>query len=326
MLRYRYLIYSGLLTLGVLAPFIFRDEYVTHLLVLTMIFARLALSYDIIIGFMGQFSFGHQVFFGLGAYTSALFALYLKTPVWLGLPAAVLIAGVAGLFVGAISLRTRGPYLAIVTLGFAVLAQMIATGWREFTGGFVGLLRIPPLEMAQIVFTSNISYYYLAFALLLLTIYLIGRLRRSRFGRAVIALSENEERAASLGIDPFRYYLVAFAIGAAMAGLAGFAYCHYIRYINPGVFGFYYLVISLVTVLVGGSGTLAGPVLGSFIFIFVPELLRIAEDLRLVLFGAIIVVCIIFMPQGIYPALVSVWRRVTRMWHSTNSNLRRKIS
>jgi branched-chain amino acid transport system permease protein len=124
-----------------------------------------------------------------------------------------------------------------------------------------------------------------------------------------VALRENEERASALGVDAFKYYLMAFTIAATLAGLAGFAYSYYLRYITPTALGITFLWSAVIMVIIGGTGTLLGPVIGAFIFVFVPEVFRIAEELRLLLFGAALVVVIIFLPQGIYPSLVSLWDR-----------------
>jgi branched-chain amino acid transport system permease protein len=283
---------------------------------MTCIFAMLALSLDIIMGYMGQFSFGHQAYFGIGAYTSALLSLRLGVPVWLGFLAAAAVAAIAGFLIGCVALRTtRGFALAIVTLGFGVVLWVISRGWYDFTDGMKGLTGIPPPVISipgvlEVEFRSPFSYYFLALTLLALTIYIIKGMLRSRFGRALIAIRENEGLATAIGIAPFRYYLLAFTLAAALAGLSGAAYGHYLRFVNPMLLGMYYIFIMLIMVLVGGSGTLEGPIIGAVIFVWVPELTRISEELRLLLFGAILVFCIILMPQGIYPYLSSRWKRI----------------
>ena len=312
MLQDKRFAYGLLLALVIALPFIFRTDFLRSLLVLMVIFAMLTLSLDIIVSGMGQFSFGHQAFFAIGAYTSALLSLKLGVTPFVGFLAAFAFAGLAGLLIGYVALRaTRGVYLAIVTLGFSVILQRVTRYFRDFTGGPWGLTEIPPPVIAipnlpEIVIKSELSYYFLAVAFLFLTIYLISRWQRSRFGRAVATLRENEMLARSIGIPPVRLYTMAFALAAAIAGLSGALYTHYLHYVSPALFGIYYILILLVTLFVGGVGTMGGPVLGAFIFTFVPELLPTSEEVDLFIFGAILVIFILFMPRGVYPALRSL--------------------
>ncbi len=312
----RYFQYSFIIALAIIAPIILSNEYTRHLFVLTLIFSIFGLSYDLTIGGMGQVSLGHQAFFGLGAYIAGLLSVRLHVPVWLCLPAAVAGAGILGLFLGYVSLRTRGAYLAIVMLGFAMILWMITMGWREVTYGQAGVRGIPTLSVSipflpVFKFDSTLSYYYLALTLLLFVMYFISRLRKSRFGRAIAGIRENENRAVLLGINVFAHLLLMFTIAAMVAGLAGFAYAHYIAFIDPKVLSVYYMSMGLIIVIVGGSGTIFGPIFGAFIFFFVPEWLRIAEDIRLVFFGLVLLMFIILMPEGIYPRLVIVWYRLS---------------
>ena len=313
-LLHRYPLYVVLLLLILFIPFLVKDEYSMQILVLTSILAIFALSYDFIIGYTGQFSMGHQAFFGLGAYITAILGKNLGLDPWLCVPAVILGSGLVGLIIGAISLRTRGAFFAIVTLGFAMILWMVAMGWRGITNGMMGISSIPPLTisipfLSHIEFDSPHSFYYLAVALLIFTIYLIQRLLRSRFGTALKALRENEERAVSLGINAFRYYLAAFTIASILAGLAGFLYAEFIQQVSPIVLSMSYLEMGLIMVIVGGSGTLGGPILGAVILAYLPEMLRMTEELRFILFGIVLIVFIVFMPQGIYPNIIKLCKR-----------------
>lgn len=307
-----------------------QKPYIQHLLTLTLIYSIFALSYDLILGYSGHFSFGHQAFFGLGGYTAALLSAKLGLPVWATLPASLGVSAVAGYLIGWVSLRMRGVYLGFVTLGFAMLLWLVMVNERAFTGGVSGVKGIMPLELSvpgllNLKLDSAFEFYYFALALLLFTIYLISRLLRSRFGKALVALKENEEAAIAIGINPFQYYLRAFTIGATLAGLAGFAFCYYLRFISPLVFGINYLWYSVIMVVIGGSGTLLGPVIGAFIFAFVPEAFRIVEALRMVFFGVALTTVIIFLPQGIYPSLVSLWKRFALHAHKNNNTLKKMV-
>jgi len=305
----------ALLVVAILLPFILSGDYFRHLLVMTCIFAVLALGLDITMGYMGQISLGHAAFFGIGAYTSALLSLRLGVSVWLSWMAAIVLAGILGFFIGYISLsRTRGVPFAIVTFGFGLALWLLCSNWYDLTRGFSGISRIPHPVIAipwltPIEFKSPFSYYYLVLASLVLTIYLIRRLLQCRFGRAVIALRENEGLASSVGVDALWYYVLAFTLSAALAGLSGAAFAHFVRFITPNLLGMEYVFMMLIMVIVGGKGTIVGPVLGAAIFVLVPEWLRIVEQLRPVLLGIFFLLCIIFLPGGVYPGLVALWNR-----------------
>lgn len=315
MLRDKRLVYLPLLVLVGIAPFILKTDYLRELLVLTGIFALMAVSLNIVMGYMGLYSFGHAAFFGIGAYTSALLALRFGVSPWLGFLAAMVLAGVVGAFVGFLCLRRiRGIYLAIVTFGLGTIMWLIAMQWSSLTGGNEGLPGVPSPTIAipllpRFEFRSELSHYYLVLVLLALVLYFVSRLLRSRFGRALLCSRENEDLAKAIGINPFKYYLAAFVLSTAVAGLAGAAYGHHLGFVNPMLLGLDYTFAMLISVIVGGIGTLWGPVLGAVVYIWVSELLHIALKFRLMIFGAILFLTIIFMPGGIYPFLISFWNR-----------------
>lgn len=311
--------YGIILALAIVAPFVLTSDYHRYLLFLICIFAILALSADIIFGGMRQFTFGHQAFFGIGAYTSGKLALSLGVTPLLGFLAAFVLSGVVGLIVGYVCLRRlRTMYLAITTFGLGAMLFLIARNWHEFTGGLTGLGGLPVPRLFGFEFRTDFSQYYLALALLLITLYLLQRLWHSRVGRAIIALRENEAVAMSIGVSPTFYYTLGFSIACALAGLSGAVYVHSIAVVNPMLFHFQYMIIILICVLVGGMGRLPGPVLGAIFYVLVSELLRFSEQLRFMVLGIILLIFIIFMPRGIYPSLVLLWAHFTnfikRQW------------
>ncbi len=315
MLQHKRLAPVILLAVAIVLPFILTGDYFGHLLVMTCIFGVLALGLDIIMGYMGQISLGHAAFFGIGAYTSALLSLRLGLSVWLSGLTAIAFVGILGLFIGYISLsRTRGVPFAIVTFGFGLALWLLCANWYDLTRGFSGISRIPPPVIAipwlpKIEFKSPFSYYYLVLACLVLTIYMIRRLLQCRFGRAIIALRENEDLSSSVGVDPLWSGAFAFALSAALAGFSGVAFAHFVRFITPNLLGMDYIFMMLIMVIVGGKGTILGPVLGAAIFVLVPEGLRMVEQFRPVLIGMFFLVCIIFLPGGVYPGLIALWSR-----------------
>jgi branched-chain amino acid transport system permease protein len=317
---YRRLIYGLLLALVIAAPFVLQSSFLRDLLIMSGIYAILTLSLDVIVSGMGQFSFGHQAFFAIGAYTSALLSVKLGVPPFVSFFGAAACAGLVGLLIGSIALRAlRGVYLAIVTLGFSVIMLVLTRGLRGFTGGESGILRIPPPTIPipghpDVVFGSEFSYYYIVLICLLLVLYLISRWQHSWWGRAVTGLREHEALANSIGIVPITLYGMAFAFATAIAGLSGALFAHYQLAVYPSLFNLQYMFLMLVMLFVGGKGTLGGPILGAVFFIFVPKFLPIKGEMNLLLFGGILLLTILFMQSGVYPALVSLGHRLMKLF------------
>ena len=293
------------LVIALLVPLtLFTNPYNRGLLVLIVIYAIAGLSLDYIMGEMGQFSFGHAAFWGFGAYVSAKLALDLGISPWLGFVAAPVAAGLVGLLIGYVALRrTRGLELAIVTLGFGVLAWTVALRWRPVTGGPSGLRQIPPPSLFGWEIRSELAYFYFALLLLLGVIFILGRLRKSRFGRGVRSIHENEDLARSIGVAATKYYVFAFAFACGLVGFSGALYAHHFRFVNPNLLGLQPMFIFLIIVLVGGTGTLWGPVLGAAVFVLVSEWLRALQEYRFLIFGVVLLLVVLFMPSGVYPAL-----------------------
>ena len=306
------------LTIGAILPLVVQDPYLRYLMVLTLIFAILGLSLDIIIGLMGQFSFGHQAFFGVAAYTTAVLTTKLALPVWLGFIAGIFAAGVLGLIVGVIALRrTRGLYLAIITLGFGQIVWLLAKNWYGLTGGLSGIALIPSPKLGAFSLNTEFEYYYFALVILVVTAYVVELFHRSKIGRAVSAVRENEERARSVGIDPFKAYLAAFTLATALAGLAGVTYAHFTTHVAPNSLSLYYMFWMLVMVIVGGRGTILGPIAGAFVFVFVLEWLDFVNEWKMVIFGGILLLSVLFLPGGIVPGVKTTTRRAfdeVRKW------------
>lgn len=291
------------------------NPYYLHILIMAGIFAILALSLNLLLGFTGQLSLGHAAFFGIGAYASALLALRLEWPVWAGFAAAVVLAGIAGYAIGTVSLRLRGAYFVLVTISFAGVTYLVSLNWMDLTNGPLGLSGIPPPELVipgllELSFRPKPAYYYLVLGVATVAYVICRRLVRSRIGRAFIALRENEALAESVGINGTRYLVLAAIVSAAMAGAAGSLYAHYTRFVSPEVFLFTYTVTMVIMVVAGGKGTLAGPVVGAVLFTVLPEALREATSWQwqMVLYGLLLILAIFFLPKGIVPT-VATWRR-----------------
>ncbi len=306
----------ALLAITLVLPLLVTGTYYRHLMVMAAISVIMASGLNLIVGFMGELSLGHSAYFGIGAYASTLVVLKLGMPVWIGFAMAVVIGGIFGFLIGYPSLRLRGPYFAISTLGFVMIIQLVVINWETLTNGPLGIVGVPPaaisLPFLRFKFTSKLSYYYLALGFTWAVLFVIHRIINSRMGRAFLACRENEELAQSVGIHTFRFHLTAFVIGTCFISLGGGLYAHYIGFIDPELFTWYYIVTMLIMVLIGGSGTIAGPVIGAILFTWLPEYLRAVKAFQMVLYGLILVIAIIFMPEGIYGSLRQFYSRITR--------------
>jgi len=286
-------------------PLVLPGGYHRHLLVLAGLFVLMALGFDLVLGYLGELSLGHAAFFGVGAYTTALLTRNFATPFPLDLLLAGLVTGIAGFLIGVPSLRLKGPYFAIVTFGFAEILRLVALNWVSVTRGPMGLPDIPHPQMGGLVINTELSYYYLVLVLVGLAILVTRRLLDSTVGHAMVAIRENEELAASTGIPTFRVKLIAFCIGMVFAGVAGSVYARYVHFVDPTALSFYYTVTVVSMVIVGGQGSIGGTVLGAVLFTLLPEYLRVAENARLLIFGALLMAAVVFLPEGLH----GLWRR-----------------
>lgn len=292
------------LVLALALPLAVTNTYYLHVFVALFINIVLAGSLNFILGYVGEKSLGHAAFFGIGAYVSAILVVRYGTPVWLGMLAAAAVAGVVGVAIGYPSLRLRGPYFAIVTLGFGAILQLVATNWVGMTKGPMGIPGVPPLALpvpgvGEYVFRSEQPYYYAGLLLVVATLFLTWRIQNSRTGRAFVAIRENFDLAESVGINTFRYKMIAFVLGTVMAGFIGAFYGHYANFVSPKALDTAVTLNVVTMVIIGGEGTVIGPVLGALVMTFLPEVLRVAEHMRMVIFALILLFTIIYAPAGI---------------------------
>ena len=298
------------LAIAVTAPMWVWNPYHLHTLIMAGIFAVLALSLNLLLGYTGQLSLGHAAFFGIGAYASALLTVKLEWSPWIGLVVAVALPAVAGWIIGRLALKIRGAYFVLLTISFAGVVSLVSVNWMELTNGPLGLPGVPPLEIAlpglpELSLRTKSAYYYVVLiAVTLCTLVCLG-LVRSRVGRALVALRENETLAESVGINVTHYLVLATVVSAAIAGLGGGLYAHYTRFVSPEVFLFTYTVTMVIMVVAGGKGTLTGPIVGAVLFTALPEVLREATSWQwqMLLYGILLVLVLFFMPQGIVPSL-----------------------
>jgi len=288
-----------------LLPMGVTGTYVVHVAIMTMIFAILAMGLDLVLGYCGQYSFAQGAFFGLGAYASALLALHFGLPFVVTLPLAVVIAAAAGVLLGIPALRLSGHFLAITTIAFQIVVYLIMAQWYGLTHGMEGLSGIPAVGSVQILGTTLARFdtpngmYYLTLALFGLSVLIAVRLARSRIGLEWLAIHDDELLARALGVDSMRRKVLAFAVSAAMAGAAGAILAHYLHSIHPAEFSVWTSATILAMTVIGGRGTVLGPILGAVLLTLLPEVLRSADEFRLIIYGALMIIFVTFFPVGL---------------------------
>ena len=303
-MRHEGKILCAFLVVAAVLPLVVHGDYFIHLLVVASFYVILASSLNLVVGYIGELSLGHTAYLGLGAYAAAITSLRLGWPPGLSLFAGAVAGGIGGLVIGWLTLRVKGPYFVIVTLSFAEVLQIVANNWVALTNGPMGLsgIKTPDLALGSlgtVAIHSQVAFLYLGLVLAAISLWVMYRFAYSNMGRAAVAIRENRNVAQSVGIDPLFYSMAAFVLGAIFAGLAGAFYAHYITYVGPEVFGFSFMASMLIMVLVGGKGTLIGPVIGAVFITLVDEYLRSAQQLRLSIFGILVILVVLFLPRGL---------------------------
>ena len=330
--RYRYVGYALALAAAIAFPFTQNGNAVWMAVFARVgVFAAAAIGLNVVVGLAGLLDLGYIAFFGIGGYVSALFSNAIFTTVHVHLPFVLVlfmgaaVAGFFGVVVGAPTLRLRGDYLAIVTLGFGEIFRIVAINWPELTRGPNGIAGIPDLEIFGFNFGRphealgvplpyQANYYFLDIVLIIFVMVVFARLNDSRIGRAWVAIREDEVAARAMGINTVAMKLLAFAIGATLAGGAGTINVHIGRAIEPNAYQFIFSALLLAAVVLGGMGTVPGAVLGATLLYAIPEKLRFVQDYRLFLFGVALVLLMRFRPEGLIPS-----QRRRREFHEADS-------
>ncbi len=286
-------------------PLLVSNTYVLHMLVMVFLWVLLGQAWNLLGGYTGQVSYGHAAFFGVGAYTSAIMVKSGFSPAaaWWGLLAGGLLAALVGSVLGWICFRLRGPYFSLSILALSEVLRLVAVNWKDLTNGAEGILYIP-------AFNSKAAYYWIVLALAGVSYLTIRAVMRSKLGFYFLAIREDQDCAESLGIDTTKYKLYSLLISAFFTGVAGAFYMNYMGFIDPGIV-FSLSDISIMMILVtmlGGAATMAGPAVGAVLYILMSEAFRVfLKSGHLLFFGILIIVIIIFFPQGIVGTLREKW-------------------
>ena len=302
---------AGLLFLA-LYPVLWDNRYYQNMIILSLLFAIMGSGWNVISGFAGYISLGQSVFLGIGAYTAALFSLRVfegASPFWF-VPVAAVVAGLFAAVVGAVLMRTRGHAFVILTIAFLFVMQLVTLNWSELTNGNHGLTLPLPLWNRDY---QNWPFYYVLLALMLGSIGMSWWIRRSKFGMGLVAIREDENKAASVGVNTPVYKVLAFVASAVWIGAAGAVYAYYLTFIDPrGMFDIVVSVMVVLAVLLGGKGTLWGPILGAFILEPLNEITNNefgGGNWRLIIFGGLLVAVVLLLPQGIIPSVAELVAR-----------------
>lgn len=305
-------IYVGILVIAVLLlPLFLRNDYYLSVLVIIGLNTILVLGLNLLMGYAGQISLGHAAFFGLGAYTSGILTRgiavlgesYQFHPVTAAILAIVLVTIVA-LAVGIPALRLRGYNLAMATLGFGIVVYILFKEVKVLTDGPSGMRGIPDLTAFGFTFDTDLKYYFLVWAFVVLILVISRNIVNSRVGRALRAIHTSEVAASTLGVDIQRYKLMVFIISAIYSSIAGSLYAHFINFVGPSSFGFHFSIILVTMVVIGGMASIWGSIFGASVLTLMPEVLTVFEDYDIIIYGLILMLIMIFMPEGLTRGVV----------------------
>ena len=293
----------GFLALALVFPLVVRGDYPVHMANFMLFNMILAVSLDIVAGFLGEISFGHAGFIAIGAYTTAILVTGPFADAWWGfwvaLPIGAVLAALAGVLVGIPALRISGQYFFMVTMGFGEIIRFVMLNWQSVTNGPLGITAIPTPSIGQFVFSERWHFYCLFLAVLLLTLVPIVLLRRSYIGRAWIAIREDPVAAEAMGVRLITYKVTAFAISAFFAGLGGGLLGIYLNFLHPSNFLATESIFILTMVLLGGPGLIYGALFGAFLMTGLGEVLRPLGEARMLVIGAMMMLLMILRPRGI---------------------------
>ncbi len=309
----RWMLLLPLAALALAYPMV-TNRYAQDVAINVLVYICLGLGLNVVVGLCGLLDLGYIAFYGVGAYTYALLSIHYALPFWVCLPVCAVFAAIAGCIIGYPTLRMRGDYLAIVTLGFGEIVRIVLNNWMALTGGPNGLLGIkaPGLYVPaltdgsfsfELLLLRKLEYlYYIILALAVFTVIAVHRINYSRIGRAFEAIREDETAAELMGVNTFRFKLLAYALGAVFGGLAGAFFAARMRFVSPESFTFIESAMVLAMVVLGGMGSIPGVILGALALVALPEVFRGFELYRMLAFGGAMAVMMLVRPEGLWPA------------------------
>ncbi len=291
--------FTLLVVIIVLIPVLVESKY--YLIVLNIIGLNtiVVVGLNLLIGFAGQISLGHAAFFGLGSYFSGVLTANYGFPHWPAMVVAMLATGAIAYLIGYPALKLRGHYLVMATLGFGIIINILMGELEQFTGGHDGLIGIPPLSVGGLIFDNDLKNFYLIWAFVFFCMLVARNILDSRVGRALRAIHGSEVAANSLGVNTSSYKVKVFVLSAMFASVSGSLYAHYITFISPSTYDFYYSIQVVTMVIVGGMGSLWGSLFGAVVLSFISEALHVAKQYHIIAYGVFLSLILMFLPQGV---------------------------
>ena len=300
--------WSLLFIAGLAFPFLAGNDYHLTVMSTAYIFAIATVGLNLITGYTGQFNLAHSGFMAVGAYTVGILTVDYQVPFWVAFALSGVVAAAIGFFVGLVSLRLKGHFFSIFTMCVGYIMFLLIEKWESLTHGTVGIMGIPvPSAIGPVSFESPRALYYLVFFFLVVGMWVMHRIVNSLLGRTFMAIRNGDELAESLGINLMRNKVLAFMLSVAYAGFAGGLYAGFVRFLGPDLASVEQTFNMTVYMLIGGLGTLAGPLLGAIAMPWLTQYLQFLQDLRYIVFGPILVLLVIFMPHGIVGTYLG-WR------------------
>lgn len=299
--------YGIFLAAVILAGTATENTYYLQIMTFIGINTLLALGLNMLMGYAGQVSLGHAAFYGIGAYTTAILSGTWGISPWLALAVAVGGAVLVAFVVGLPTLRLSGYYLGMGTLGFGMIVNILFREWSSVTGGASGFVGIPVLEAGPVVFMSGKSYFFLVWAVVFLAVLVCRRILNSRMGRALRAIHDGESAALAVGVNTHFLKLKVFMFSAALGAVAGFLYAHFVLFISPESFGFMVSVKMVTMVVIGGMASVWGALLGAGLLTLLPEVLHGFAEYEMIVFGLVLMLVMIFMPQGLTRGFLDIY-------------------
>lgn len=312
------------IAVAVVLPLTGIKSYYLHIAILGLLNSLLVLGLNLIAGYTGQLSLAQAGFFGIGSYTTALLMMNLKMSFWLATVLGVVVTGLFAVLIGLPTLRLKGPYFVISTLGLGEIIRLVFVNWESVTRGPNGLPGIPapdPINLGfmTLTFDTKVSAYYLILATLLIVLIVYHNVIESRVGRAFRAIHNDQIAAEVMGVNLTFYKVLAFAAGAMLSGLTGSLYTGYIRFISPDTFTIGEAVNILIMLVLGGMGTISGSIAGAVSVTYLLETMRVFADYRMIIYGLLMFIIIVYMPQGLVGLGNSLVNKLTKLCAKTNA-------
>jgi len=310
----------------VVLPLVIGNPYYLGIFIFWGIYSLITIGLSLLIGYTGQISLGHAAFFGIGAYTSGILSTRFGLSPWIGMIAAIFLAAGLAFVIGAPALKLKGHYLAMATLAFGEIIYIVFNQWISLTGGPSGFGGIPAFSIGNFSLESDFSYYYFVWGIVLFVFLASINLIHSRVGRALRSIHGSEVAARCMGVNTSDYKLKIFVFSGALGGLAGSLYVHFVTFVSPGTFSVMFSIVLLTMVAVGGMANIWGAITGTAILTILPEYLRAFQDYDILIYGAVLLGIMIFLPEGLVLGVFNIMRKKITLREVEEEKLKLKKS